>query len=153
MVSDNHTSIQHIVDDHHKKKQETQQISMSKEGGPIPPISSEVVTIPEDSGEREATPESEAPVEDYVEVQEEEIDIPPDLKQIGVQQPAHNASNIPMQYQNVKLPISDDKVIQGLQQPIDSSMRWLAEFAMYILRHAHLGLKVVHGKVVRIIKK
>lgn len=154
MSSDNHTPIQHIVDDHNKKKEQSiQHTPGSKEGVPMPAKSSEVLTMPEESFEQESVPESEAAVEDFIEEQQEEIDIPPDLKQIGVQHPAHSTSHIPMQYQNVKLPISDDKVIQGLQQPIDSSMRWLAEFAMYILRHAHLGLKVVHGKVVRVIKK
>ena len=53
-------------------------------------------------------------------------------------------------YDEIKLPISDEKVEEGLQKPITSSWRWLAEFCRHILKHAHLALKKIHGKIVRV---
>lgn len=86
----------------------------------------------------------------YVEVKKETIKLPPDLKRIGVQ-----AISTPQfsQLQSVKLPISDDKIITGLHAPVTSSLRWLATLALYLLQMAHLQLKVVHGKIVRVFRR
>ena len=86
----------------------------------------------------------------YVKVHKETIQLPPDLKKIGVQS-SQTTSQFPS-YQNVKLPISDDKIVTGLHQPINTSIRWLATLAMYLLRRAHLSLKIIGGKVIRIFK-
>lgn len=91
-------------------------------------------------------------VKPYVEIKSQSIKLPPDLKKLGVQ-PAGSSSSSSQAYQNVKIPISDDRVLVGLHAPINSSFRWLATLAMYILRRAHLELKKVHGRVIRIIKK
>ena len=56
-------------------------------------------------------------------------------------------------YIGINLPISDDKVIQGQHAPITSSLRWLALLASYVLWKAHIVLKVVHGKVVRVLRR
>lgn len=86
----------------------------------------------------------------YVEVRKETIKLPPDLKRMGVQ-----AVSTPQfsQTKVVKLPISDEKIIAGLHAPVTSSFRWLATLAVYLLRMAHLQLKVVHGKIVRVFSK
>jgi len=95
----------------------------------------------------EHKPERE--VSTYVNPRAEIIDIPPDLKQFGLQ-PA-TTTQFPS-YQNIKLPLSDEKITVGLHAPITSSIRWLATLALYLLRQAHLGLKIIHGRVVRVIR-
>lgn len=94
----------------------------------------------------EHQPEEE--VKPFVTPRPETIELPPDLQKMGLQ-PA-TTTQFPS-YQNIKLPLSDDKIIAGLHQPITSSIRWLATLALYLLKQAHLALKVIHGKVVRII--
>jgi len=94
--------------------------------------------------------EPDAETESFVSPRSDTIELPPDLIKLGVQS-STNTNNFPT-YQNVKLPISDDKVITGLHAPISSSLRWLATFAIYLLARAHLRLKVVKGHVVRVLK-
>ncbi len=53
-------------------------------------------------------------------------------------------------FEEVKLPLSDEKVAAGLEEPVTSSWRWLAELCMYLLHLAHQTLKTVHGKVMRV---
>jgi len=96
--------------------------------------------------EHEVSPE----VTPYVQKRAETIKLPPDLKKMGVQTSSISQTT---SFQNVKIPLSDDKVIIGTKAPITSSLRWLATLALYILRRAHLSLKVVHGHVVRVFKK
>ena len=94
--------------------------------------------------------EPDAETKSFISPQSDTIKLPPDLIKLGVKS-SNNNNNFPT-YQNVKLPISDDKVIIGLHSPISSSLRWLATFATYLLARAHLGLKVVKGHVVRVLK-
>lgn len=94
--------------------------------------------------------EPDAETESFVSPRSDTIELPPDLIKLGVQS-SSSANNFPT-YQNVKLPISDDKVIIGLHAPISSSLRWLATFAIYLLARAHLGLKVIKGHVIRVLK-
>ena len=44
------------------------------------------------------------------------------------------------------------KIVVGQKAPITWSIRWLAAFDLYILAQAHLGLKVVRGRVIRVLK-
>ena len=92
---------------------------------------------------------AEEEVRPFVQARSETIELPPDLKKMGLQ-PA-SSTQFPS-YQNIKLPLSDDKIVAGLHQPITSSLRWLATLLEYILGQAHLALKVIHGKVVRVIR-
>lgn len=96
----------------------------------------------------EHKPEKE--VEEYITTKAESIDLPPDIKKLGVQS-TPSTTKFPT-LQSIKLPISDDKIMTGLHAPISSSLRWLATLAKYILACAHIGLKKVHGKVIRFIK-
>jgi len=89
-------------------------------------------------------------VKPFVQPKAETIELPPDLKILGLQ-PVSNSQF--QSYQNIKLPISDDKIIQGLHAPISSSLRWLATLAVYMLRLGHLQLRIVGGKVIRIVKR
>jgi hypothetical protein len=86
----------------------------------------------------------------YIQPRKEIIELPPDLQKIGLQ--TTSSTKFPS-YQTVALPISDDKILQGLHAPIYSSLRWLATLCLYLLRKAHLALKVVHGHVIRVIRR
>ena len=96
----------------------------------------------------EHSPEEE--VRPFVSPRAETIELPPNLKKLGLQ--AVSNSNFPS-YKNIKLPLSDEKIIVGQKAPITSSLRWLATLALYILGQAHLGLKVIHGHVIRVLKR
>ena len=116
-------------------------VSKVKEGEPI--IGAEFKI--QESTEHEPNKE----VERFINPRAETIKLPKDLKEAGLEEV--NSTNFP-NYKNIKLPIADDKVVTGLHAPITSSLRWLATFAVYLLQIAHLKLKVVHGKVVRVIR-
>ena len=94
--------------------------------------------------------EPDKEVQEYVQHRKDVVEVPPELKQLGVQ--ANTATNFPT-YQKVELPISDEKVMVGLKAPISSSLRWLAEICIFFLKQAHLTLKMVHGKVVRVLMR
>jgi len=138
MAQKNYTQIDELV----KKHKKSASVSRPKESEPIPTTKEkyEVKEAVEHQPEEEVKP--------FVQVRAETIELPPDLKKMGLQ-PA-TTTQFPS-YQNIKLPLSDDKIIAGLHQPITSSLRWLATLAEYILKQAHLVLKVIHGKVIRVI--
>ena len=87
-------------------------------------------------------------VKPHVQVRPEVVEVPPDLQQMGVQA----TPTTQFQTQQVQSLISDEEIIKGLHQPTTSSFRWLAELALYILKHAHITLKKIHGKIVRVVK-
>lgn len=95
----------------------------------------------------ENNPEEE--VRPFISPRAETIELPPDLKKMGLQAVSNSKFS---SYKNIKLPLSDEKIVVGKKAPITSSIRWLAEFALFILAQAHLGLKVIHGRVIRVIK-
>ncbi len=89
-------------------------------------------------------------LEQFIEVQNDVPTIHPDLKKAGLQ--AIETTSLDPKHR-VKLPITDDQVMAGLQEPLSSSFRWLAEFALFLLKRAHLTLKKLHGHVVRVIQR
>jgi len=119
-----------------------QPVSLPKESEPI--LKKEIEY--QETVELEPSPE----VTSYIQKGAETIKLPPDLKKMGIQTSSTSQTT---GYQNIKIPISDDKVVVGMKAPITSSLRWLATFALYLLHQAHLSLKVVHGHAVRIFKK
>lgn len=92
----------------------------------------------------EHQPEPE--VQPYVEPRPEKVQVPQDLQDVGVE--STGSTQFPS-YNSIKLPISDDRVLQGLHRPISSSLRWLAEFCLHLLKKAHIRLRMAHGKAVR----
>ena len=136
-MTDNFTAI----DDLMKKKENEDGISMPKESEPLG-HEFEIKEPVEHSPEEEVRP--------FINPRAETIELPPDLKKMGLQ--AVSNSSFPS-YKNIKLPLSDEKIVVGQKAPITSSIRWLATFALYILAQAHLGLKVVHGHVIRVLKR
>ena len=138
MAQKNFTDIKELVE-----KQKQTLVSQPKEVEPmVIPKEAGFQEVVEHQPEKETTP--------FVRPRAETIELPPDLKQMGAQ--STNTTQYPT-YQNVKLPITDDKVVVGLHAPITSSFRWLATLAEYILRTAHLQLKIIHGHVVRVLRK
>ena len=90
-------------------------------------------------------------VKKFVDINKENLEIDPELKKAGVQVVNSQAQYPP--HLSYPLPVSDEKVVAGLKSPINTSIRWLAELSVFLLRQAHIGLKKVHGKVVRVIRK
>jgi len=114
----------------------------SKEVEPIPKKEIEFKEIKEKEVEEEVRP--------HLIKREETIELPPDIQKLGLK--PIPTIDFP-QYQNIKLPLSDDKIIVGLHAPISSSLRWLATLALYLLKKTHLSLKVIHGRVVRVLRR
>jgi len=85
-----------------------------------------------------------------VQIRPETIKLPPGLKKIGLQ-PISSGSFSGLK--NITIPIRDDRVVVGLRAPITSSFRWLATLAVYVLSQAHISLKSVGGKTIRMIKR
>ena len=138
MTDKNYTPIDKLI----KKYKDTDKVSLHKEFEPIAAEKFEIKEIVEDNLEEEVRP--------FVSPRAETIELPPDLKKLGLQAVSHSKFS---GYKNIKLPISDEKIIVGQKAPITSSFRWLATLALYILGQAHLGLKVIHGHVIRVLKR
>lgn len=138
-MANNFTAIDDLI------KKNSQPVSKPKESEPFSG-KTEAYNL-EEVVEHEVNDEE---VKDHVTVRHETIKLPPDLKKMGLK--SVSATSSFSSYQNVKTPLADDKVLTGLHAPITSSLRWLATLALYILRQAHLTLREIHGKVVRVIK-
>ncbi len=81
----------------------------------------------------------------------ETIELPPDVKKLGVvssgaSTPITTTQVLP----KVVLPISDQQIIVGLHAKITSALKWLSTWCIRKLKKAHIALKVIHGKIVRI---
>ncbi len=87
-------------------------------------------------------------VRKYIEHRKETIKIPSDLKDLGIEAREEAAFQ---KTEEVILPLTDEKIEEGLHKPITSSWRWLAELALYILKQAHLTLKKIHGHIRRVV--
>ena len=137
-MTKNFTNIGDVVG---KNKKKDDNISLPKEAEPIRTEKFEIKEVVEHKVEDEVRP--------YISPREETIELPPDLKKMGLQATTSNQFS---SYQNIKLPLSDEKVIVGLHAPITTSLRWLATLAVYLLARVHLCLKVIHGKVIIVVR-
>lgn len=113
----------------------------SKELEPI--IGNVETTIKERLGSQE---EIDPEIRPYVKVHPKSIDVDEGLSRLGVKPQPQDLTLEP----EIALPLTDAKIIEGMHKPITSSWRWLAEFCMRLLRHIHVALKTVHGRIVRI---
>lgn len=138
MADKKHTPIDKLI----KKYKDADRVSLPREVEPMTAEKFEIQEVVEHEPDEET--------EKFISPRAETIKLPPDLKKLGLQAMSH--SKFPG-YKNIKLPISDEKIIVGQKAPITSSIRWLATLALYILGQAHLGLKVVHGHVIRVLKR
>ena len=144
MKPKNFTSIEDLIKKYQSTTTQSTATSYSKESEPVikkPEVGEIKEVIEHEVNDKE--------VEPFISLRAETIKLPPDIKKLGVE--SITTIKFPS-YQNIKLPISDEKIITGLQAPVTSSLRWLATLANYLLKKAHLQLKVIHGKVIRIIK-
>lgn len=137
-MNTNFTNVDDLVK---KNKQKIEKVSLPKEAEPIGAEKFEIKEVVEHKVEDEVRP--------FVSPRQETIELPPDLKKMGLQS---GSSSQFSSYQNIKLPLSDEKIAVGMHAPVTSSLRWLATFALYLLARVHLGLKIIHGKVIRVIK-
>lgn len=139
----NYTDIDHLVKRH---TQQTHQSSTNSKEYEPPKRSIEAHQMVE-SVEQTGLDQDVKP---YVDVHADKLELDPELKKAGLV--VSDQSGIPS-YLNIKLPISDDKVIQGLHAPVSSSLRWLATIGVYILSKVHIHLKTVRGKVIRVLQR
>jgi hypothetical protein len=79
------------------------------------------------------------------------IELPPDIKKLGVTaiNSPQTASGSPS-FPAVSLPISDDTVVKGVHAGVTNALAWLAIWCLKKLKKAHILLKEVHGKIVRV---
>ncbi len=146
----NYTPIDDLVKNH--KKKQTTTVALSKEGEAIPLA----IESKEASRKMEFAPSENEPaleqkeIKEYITEVDQEPVIHPELKKAGLQY-VDTSKLSPLQ--KLQLPISDEKVVVGLHKPVTSSWRWLSEFAIFILGQAHIMLKTIHGKVVRVLKR
>jgi hypothetical protein len=138
MTDKNYTPIDKLI----KKYKDADRVSLPKEVEPIATEKFEIKEVVEHEPDEET--------EKFVSPRAETIELPPDLQKLGLQ--PVSSTKFPS-YKNIKLPLSDEKIIVGQKAPITSSLRWLATLALYILGQAHLGLKVIHGHVIRVLKR
>lgn len=81
----------------------------------------------------------------------EKIEIPPAVSKLGV---SPSGSSTPVQIPQppkVVLPITDDQVIAGLHSDNTTAWKWLSVWCVKQLQKAHIALKIIHGKIVRVI--
>lgn len=97
--------------------------------------------------EKKTTPQK---VETYLTPQPKTIKLPPDLKKLGIK--TDEDDQFKEALNRIKLPISDDKILEDLKAPPSEAKRWYATILMYILERGHLTLKRIGTKVVRIFK-
>jgi hypothetical protein len=127
-MAKNYTSVDHLIAPR-----------VSKEAEPVS-VSGEQSTIHE-VVEYEASRD----VERFVETRPETIRLTDDQKNLGAQNlpPTKFSTEKPM------VPLTDQKIEEGLKLTEESSFRWLAERCLYLLKKAHVVFKVVKGKLVR----
>jgi len=87
----------------------------------------------------------------FVQTRKDQATISSQLKQEGVREKIETPQYA--RYKKVVLPLTDEMVEQGLHAPISSSLRWLAEWAVYLLKRAHIVLKRIHGQVKRVFER
>lgn len=109
--------------------------------------SQEVSALEEVRKELELAPEVK---ETGVEVRKEEIELPPPLPKMGV---TPTGATAPISVPAVSLPLTDDKIATGLGTSIWASICWLASWCLRQLKKAHIKLKKVHGRIVRVVTR
>lgn len=96
-------------------------------------------------------PEFEVPKEvaNHVAKVQEHIEIPPDLKSIGVTTPHSHGKVSDSLQKDLTLPLTDDQIGNGLKADVKSSVRWLSEWCVKQLKRIHIQLKQVGSHFVR----
>lgn len=119
--------------------------SMAKEVAPITATTAEIPVVTEAGKETELSPEV---VKAGVKMSADSIVLPKLVQQMGVQAVGPQAPAA-AQAAAISLPLSDEQIAKGLHQSIMTSWRWLAEWCKRQLLQAHLTIKSMQGKTVR----
>jgi hypothetical protein len=147
MADHNFTSIDDLIDTYNKGK--TQHVSGGVEHSENKTIDKKTEHFVIHEVVEHEHKKEDKELDHFIDVRKDTIDISEKTDTLGVESTGTSSF---IGYNAIKLPISDDKVVKGLHAPISSSIRWLSEFCVYILRAAHLKLKKIHGKIVRVIQ-
>lgn len=134
----NHTPIDHLI------KPNPTSSSQSTERLEHPPSSKPLESAPLHEVV-EHVAEHEIP--EYIQEHKDVIELSPDIQSLGVE-----STGVPSftTTQPVTLPLSDETIVSGLKAPYSSSLRWLSEFCVYLLKRAHMHLKNIHGRIMRV---
>jgi len=144
MAMNNHTPINDIIKKYHEMRYAAH--SPAKEFDIPAPII--------EKNQEELSPEVEPSLQEqtpYITPQPKSIKLPPELKKLGIQTPDTNEQFKSALYK-IKLPISDEKIMADLKASPAESKRWYATILLYALQMAHLSLRRVGSKVVRVFK-
>ncbi len=143
MAQVNHTPIGELVKKHNEMKHGSG--SASKEFAPTP--AREIAEV--ESPAEEPTPEA---AQEFAKPKANSIKLPPELKKAGVKTIDDNDDQFHAALYKIKLPISDEKIMEDLKARPTESKRWYATILLYMLQQAHLTLKKMGTKVVRVFK-
>jgi len=81
----------------------------------------------------------------------ETIELPPDVKKLGV---TTNGSPVTVPASKPpsahSMPLSDEAIYSGRRLSIGNTIRWLSEWCIRKLKKAHLVLRNIQGKIVRV---
>ena len=92
-------------------------------------------------------------VSEHIKLLPTKPDIPPDLIKAGVtHSPADDSVQQTRQDPSLAapVPLSDDQINQGIAKAPTDSVRWLAEWCVKQLKLAHVQLKKVKGRYIRV---
>jgi len=106
---------------------------------------SETARLEELVAEMELEPEVE---QAGLEQRSETITLPEDVRQLGVEATGE-AQPVATQPVGPELPLSDEKIEQGLHARIWSSFRWFAVWCVRQLQKAHFHLKKIGNRIIR----
>lgn len=81
----------------------------------------------------------------------EELELPPQVKQMGVTQ-IETEINLPQTVPMV-VPLADEQIVKSTGASVWASLTWLAQWCLRQLKKAHVKLKKIHGKIVRVVTK
>ncbi len=119
--------------------------SLNKESAPIPSLAPEIPPVTEIGKETELPTEV---TRAGVTVHSDTIVLPKPVQQLGVT-PVGPFAPPSVSEPEIKLPLSDEQIAEGLNQSLQSSWRWLSEWCKRRLLEVHMTIKSVHGKIVR----
>ena len=135
MVARNFTPIHDLIRKYHLE----QNGPPNKEFMPSPPPAEHINIEEKVEHEIEYTA-----VKNIVEVKPEAVVVPDLVKKVGV---VSTATPQFSNYKNIKLPIEEEKIPAGLNAPVDSSYRWLATLAQYVINQSHKHIIRAHRSV------
>ncbi len=135
MVARNFTPIHDLIRKYHLE----QNGSPNKEFMPASPPT-ETVDLAETV---EHTIEDKS-VSQIVDVKPDTVNVPDLVKKAGVVSTATPSFST---YKDLKLPVDEAKIPAGLNAPVDSSYRWLATLAQYIINQSHKHIIRAHRSI------